>query len=253
LNAVARSMIAGSFSCAGNAEVQCAACGDEAALREILRDLSRPHIAKAAGGGFMTVVQRLAQAGADVNIMGERGTTALMEAAWGGHLSILCFLLENGACILARNNQGRTALHWAALQGHVRCVKLLIEAMEEQSESTLQSQDAQRGRFSIDVKDSKGFTPLMFAARNGHSACVDLLISKGASVLERTTYGRAALAFAAKYGHLECVKVLLQAGSDLSCCDNLGQSLGYTAVDHARSRNHDDTVRAIELFVSNQS
>lgn len=72
-----------------------------------------------------SVIQLLNQ-GADVNVVGGQGFTALHIAANHGSDEIVKILLENRANIRVINEYGDTPLHTAVINGHIETVKTLI-------------------------------------------------------------------------------------------------------------------------------
>ena len=77
----------------------------------------------AAFGGKLAYVQRLVEAGADVNFY---GWPPLTYAAFNGHHEIAVYLLKRGAEINAKTENGSTALFFAARNGHTEVVRLLL-------------------------------------------------------------------------------------------------------------------------------
>ena len=86
----------------------------------------------AARNGHRGIVRALLAQGADLKIKGEYGHTALTLAAQHGHVAIVEALLAQGADPDARNNNGHTALmcaahHWGR-PNNVRCMRALRKA-----------------------------------------------------------------------------------------------------------------------------
>lgn len=73
--------------------------------------------------GNMKYVQRLVEAGAEVNFF---GWPPLAYAAFNGHAEIAEYLLKRGAEIDAKTENGTTAIFFAARYGHGDVVKLLL-------------------------------------------------------------------------------------------------------------------------------
>ncbi|OQR86181.1 hypothetical protein ACHHYP_10857 [Achlya hypogyna] len=81
----------------------------------------------AAANGHITVISRLLELGADVNIKSTEGRTALHWAASRGMEGAVSFLLLGGADKDTTDRAKWTALHCAAVHGNVGCAKLLVE------------------------------------------------------------------------------------------------------------------------------
>lgn len=78
----------------------------------------------AAFGGKLPFVQRLVEAGAEVNMY---GWSPLSYAAFNGHAAIVEYLLKRGAEINATTENGFTALLIAARNGHLSVVDVLLK------------------------------------------------------------------------------------------------------------------------------
>lgn len=77
------------------------------------------------GALYVALVDILIKAGAEVNIAGISGFTALIFASIKGHIEIAKLLLKAGAAINIADVDGHTAWQHAALNGHAEIVKLL--------------------------------------------------------------------------------------------------------------------------------
>jgi ankyrin repeat protein len=107
----------------------------------------------------LRLVRRLVEAGADVNALSGRKSTALMAAAKIGHPAIVEYLVSAGADLDARNDDHNiTALIWAANGGHLPIVRFLL------------SKGADKG-----VMTHNGYSAASIAAENGHFDIVQLL------------------------------------------------------------------------------
>jgi ankyrin repeat protein len=195
-----------------------------------------------------------------------RGTTALMLAAAAGWLSVVEALLEAGADVTPRNRKGQTALTLAARNGHAAVVERLrragaTESVDEQryqqaaflkaawqgdcerlrdllaagvSPDTAEPQDPNthalthailNGRAEIvgalldagaGVNIQPDNPPLVCAAAVGNETIVRLVLQAGASVETRSPDGRSALFEACKHNQLTVVRILLEAGANRS-------------------------------------
>ena len=113
--------------------------------------------------GNLAVMRALAEAGADLHLPTDQGTTPLMAAAGLGRvpaetrvteaesIEAVRFLLGRGAHVNAANGDGRTALHGAA---HVRSDALVQLLFDHGAE--------------VRAGDRRGITPLMIAEGGGH-------------------------------------------------------------------------------------
>ena len=151
----------------------------------------------------------LIEAGADVNVTGKHGTTALMYAARQGDLRLVEALAQRGADL----NDG--SLLRAAEGGYVDMVQFLL-----------------RSGADVDVPTKAGTTPLVYAAWKGHASIVDLLISAGANENVEPKTG-SPLAHAVERGHINIVDRLLRCGADPNNRDNKGRTPLMKCVDAA--------------------
>lgn len=78
----------------------------------------------AAGEGRLNAVRYLLDEGADVNLRGGYGNTALTEAAYYGHVTVIKELLTRGADVNARSTDG-TPLDIAIGRNNVAVIDLL--------------------------------------------------------------------------------------------------------------------------------
>jgi ankyrin repeat protein len=67
----------------------------------------------------------LLENGADINLVGDLGNTALHYAAMYNRSTIVLFLLKNNANRYIKNEFGQTSLHVATLENNVDIIKLL--------------------------------------------------------------------------------------------------------------------------------
>ncbi|KAF3926119.1 Ankyrin-1 [Orbilia brochopaga] len=91
-------------------------------------DMSSPLI-NAAGTMYIESVQRILDAGADINAPDQQGNTALIAAASVDDDKLVAFLLEKGANIMHVNKEGQNALQTAVDAGATSCVDILVEAV----------------------------------------------------------------------------------------------------------------------------
>ncbi len=97
----------------------------------ILQTCCEGDLSHAAAQGDLELVQRLLEAGADVNGTDAWGHTPLLSACWAGHKEIVQVLLERGADPTATTPRGWTGIRFANRVGHPEIVDLLKAAGAE--------------------------------------------------------------------------------------------------------------------------
>lgn len=201
--------------------VQLALCFVDIDVRTLEGEWTPLHVAVTAGHAGM--VSALLGKGAGVDLVDQRGDTALVMAIAKGHDSIASCLLEAGACASIANNNGATALHIAVACGKIDLVRDLIN----------------HGA-SVQMQDFSGYTPLMIAASDAKKASLvtDLLTNMANPNTESHRTGHTALLQAAKCGCAETVSELLKARADPGFCDRFGT----TALHEACNLGHTNTV-----------
>lgn len=162
-------------------------------------------LAIAAQRGYLNIMKRLLQAGADPNLIDQKtGLTPLKLAASWGQTEAAKLLLKRGADVNFQGpmnikwNNGWSPLHQAASGEHVEVVDVLLE------------NDAKIG-----VLDVQGATPLMRAAENGAFEGCKRLISAGADVRKRSKSGATSLMQAATADSLATLGLLIDHGAQL--------------------------------------
>lgn len=173
----------------GVALALCAGCSRlfEAKLRLLDADLRL-----AACDGDIKKVKNLLERGADVNVTGVQGTSALISAEactlhdklTESRVQLVELLISKGAVVNHRASDGGTALMYAARNGDTEAVKALL-----------------RNGATVNIADKEGETALMKAAA---SSCTEetvrALLSAGADLNARDHKGRNALdSFRASY------------------------------------------------------
>jgi ankyrin repeat protein len=143
--------------CAGTPE---AASGSE----DFLLQGENGAMLRAAADGNMFKVDKLLNAGANVDAKTPEGATALMGAVYYGYPQTSRLLMERGADVNARTDRGVTALHYAAQQGHTAIVEELL-----------------RKGADPDPVSAEGNTPLALARAAGHQDVAELLRMAGAT------------------------------------------------------------------------
>jgi ankyrin repeat protein len=171
----------------------------------------------AVSSGNLDEVESLAESGASLNTLTEKGTP-LEAAVRAGQDRIAWFLLSEGAAPDRANAGGTTPLMIAAADGQRRLVRLLLSAGAD-----------------VNARNVEGSTPVMLAARNGHLTVVKVLLAAGANV--NVSQGdRSLLMQIVEGGDLLTAEMLVAAGADV----NYRNDQGVTALDIARAGNKRD-------------
>ncbi len=148
----------------------------------------------------LELCRRLVALGAEVNVPGYAGYTALHLAAAGGNFGVAEFLIGHGADLNYRSAVG-TAVHRVILsrgETPLEMAKLLLES------------GARLQEFSF------GNTELHLAALKGYVEIIPLLVKRGADVNAVNRYGHTPLYYAATHGHRKVAEALIAAGADKS-------------------------------------
>ncbi len=173
----------------------------------------------AANEGDAVELERLLDAGGNVDLADPSGRTLLLKAACGEviisvvvdargnivssslsqragteYLATVELLLKRGADPNLRNKIGLTALHKAAYFGRTATVRVLLA-----------------GGAEVDARHLGGETPLAFACSSGHESIVDLLLEAGAD-LGAGNDVITPLMTAAAGGHIGIMDTLLDLG-----------------------------------------
>ncbi len=212
------------------------------------------------------IVQLLIEAGADVDLQGEDGKTAMMYAALAGSGYRTCveILIAAGADLDLRDNCGHTALTKVAAAENYPMFNLLLQAGASTKglESIQLIQAARSGNvdrvksllstndlnLNLDRGDAIGS-----AAVAGHTEIVELLIQAGAKLDLSDRSGFTPLASAAYAGYAAIVELLLDAGADLHAPPGIARS--YSALEYAQMgrdrftddpRQHDRIIRQLQ-------
>ena len=145
--------------------------------------------------GYVDIVKKLIQYGANVQRLNKDGWNAFHLAARKGHIKVLECLLEDCMTLWDTvSKNGRTPLHTACMHGKAKTVEFLLQSAHYES----------------DMKDSCGTTPFMDASRFNFVDILDLLCRKqnvDFNVVD--SIGRNALHVACQSGAVEAVQYLV--------------------------------------------
>ncbi|HCO92999.1 MAG TPA: hypothetical protein DIU00_03460 [Phycisphaerales bacterium] len=192
---------------------------------------------KAACTGDSKRLQSLIEGGADINVRGERGYTALHWAAKENNKKAAELLLAAEADVNVRTSEnGWTPLHVSVMQSNKDVAELLIaKGADPDAENgnngltpllvTQKTGDMDFAEFIVDkgaivgIK-GEGTTPLHYAAKAGDITFMDLLIRKGADIDPVIENGWTPLFFAIRMGEKDAVEWLVSKGAGLNVKDH---------------------------------
>ena len=141
----------------------------------------------AANLGNTAAVAELLEGDADPNALTKGGSLPLHLAARGGHLAVIEVLLDADADPLALDAKGQTALILAALHGRLSCMLRLADETPEPD--------------SLDHMDDSGNTALHYCCLRGHTACAVEPVQRDATANLPNAEGLPPAKVAANNGH----------------------------------------------------
>ncbi|KAH7357332.1 ankyrin repeat-containing domain protein, partial [Pyrenochaeta sp. MPI-SDFR-AT-0127] len=160
------------------------------------------------------------------------GNIGLHAAAANNTVSVIEYFLDRcNVDINIVDEKGRSALHHACLKGCINSVFVLARrgierwALDEAGHSAFEYllgpgymclQCFDKFSANIDAVDSSGRSLLCLASWKGHKAIVASLLRRNSCLESEDMYKRTALYWAAQSGSLNIVKLLLEHGAKLT-------------------------------------
>jgi ankyrin repeat protein len=208
------------------------------------------------------IAQLLIDVGADEDLEGADGTTALLQQVDTPEIKyeIVELLLENGANSNKADNSGFTALMAASVYGRPILSKRLVFYQADPNLTDVEGYSAiYFGVFNnslnivpilyelggdVNLPDNHDKTPLMAAAQYGFNVIVDQLINTGALINTQDDTGKTSLMYGCEGGHSLCTTALLAAGAGVDFEDNDN----HTALHYAAIRN---SASCVQLLLAN--
>jgi uncharacterized protein len=181
-------------------------------------------IQQAAHEDRVDIMQRLIEAGADINC-NKNQETPLCIASDKGFVDVVDFLMANNALIELKDKRDKNALSAAAYRGNLDVLDRLLAA-------------GANARFRNPFTDT---SLLSVAAYNGHVGVLDRLVIHGAEVNAKNNQAESALGIASEKGHVQFVERLLDLGADI----NSQNSFGKTALMNACINERVEVIRLL--------
>ncbi|MEP7304161.1 MAG: ankyrin repeat domain-containing protein [Acidobacteriota bacterium] len=221
----------------------------------------------AAREGDIESARVMLDGGVDINYGDVDNTSALVVSIMNKQYSFAKFLIDRGADVNLVGGYGRTALYaivdirsedYSALPARktedplptLEVIRTLLDRGAHVNAALTANLPGRSGMDAGDTTLSVGTTPLMRAARAGDTAAIRLLLDRGADPKLTTKDGNTALMFAAGVGYrdkntrgsesdvLAAVKIFVEAGLDLTPVNARGE----TALHGAAERGADTIV-----------
>jgi uncharacterized protein len=219
-----------------------------------------PALSFAAREGDIESARAMLESGVDINYGDVDNTTPLIVSIMNKQYTFAKFLIDRGADVNIAGGYGRTALFalvdirnedYAALPARKTADQLptidLLKALLERRPNLNATLSASiPGKSGMDFGDTtlgEGTTPLMRAARAGDKDAIRLMLERGADPKLTTKDGNTAGMFAAGVGYrdkntrgsepdaLESLKILVAAGFDAKQVNSRGETALHGACD----------------------
>jgi len=153
------------------------------------------------------LIKLLVAKGADINIQGYNGITALHWAVKSNDLKVAKFLLENGADINISDDYNGP-IRTSTISGTVLQVAINLSQSNEMFKFVIEN------GAKLNSKDSQGNTELHLVALKGNTEQAKILIEHGIDLNAINNFNRTALYYAAKHGYRGVAELLIASGAD---------------------------------------
>lgn len=155
-----------------------------------------------------SIAQWLIEHGANVNMEGSQGFSAILMACFEENFEIFKMLYENGADINHSDDGGKACIHYICEYEELDALKLIL------------------GDDSVDVNVQTSYNnrPVHYSCLHESSEAFKLLIDHGAVYDCVNIHGQTPLHIAACCANLEITNQLLTLGVDVNCKDHQGQT-----------------------------
>lgn len=216
----------------------------------------------ACSNGHNKLVQYLIKRGANVNIQGHRGYTALMFAIENGKILIFSELIQLQDILIGLQGDDGTTILMCAAKGQMPAVvnvalnkdtaNVNINAQNFdgntalmiacQYDSVAVATDLLRNHCDLDIKNKHNQNALILCAKYGSPQIAAMLCTLGSNIDERDDDGKTALIYAAQNGYTGIVVNLIKYGADIDIKDEQG----LNALEYANKYGRFEIVKMIK-------
>ena len=217
---------------------------------------SRP-LYRAVGRGRLAAVRLLLEVGADTHDIESEGPPMVYTAVRQDDYAVLLLLLEHGADPNVPGPRGASALALARLTGKTEAADALVEYGAVEAWDQMEGGALFRAVYHNDIEgltealaagadpNAQGplaLTPLRTAVKAGRTEAVRLLLENGAAPDTKGDQGRTVLHTAAEAGNVAVARLLLDHGADVNTEDITGD----TPLALALGSEHEDMAELLE-------
>jgi ankyrin repeat protein len=208
--------------------------------------------------GDITKMKSLIAKGADVNVKGKGGTTALHWAVFVANEELARLLIANGVDVNAKDAEGMTAFQRAAFADSTELMKILLAAGANINSSNNDDRTALHSAVfggnrklaefliangaDVNIPDRHGFNPLDYCVEYSSSGEMESILRNNGA--ELTKPWRTELMTAASIGYISHLEHLLKEGLDIHIKDTCGQTALHKAADSGREKT-------VEFLIAN--
>jgi len=192
--------------------------------------LTPERLSQAVIAADLPLLERMAQAGMDLNTPLPEGKTAFLLAAEHNQVAVLSFLNTRRISAEAVMPDGRSALHLAAAAGNKEAVQFLLNlkispnTLDQASRSPLVAA-AEKNHLAVfqllhaaqenaSVKNPESISPLAAALENGHEDMALTLLGLGYDYKTASVQGQPFLVWASATNQKKVFSKLLELGAD---------------------------------------
>lgn len=217
------------------------------------------------------ITKALIKAGADINLQGPNGNTALHIAISNERTRIVETLLDEKADITLQNNEKETALIKAIQFGQLDTIEKTISPDTINLKDkygwpplhfavNLQIKEPTEQQKIIDLliesgaqpnlQDQQGLTALHLGIKNKNLLVVSQLLNHNADTTIKDNEGRTALMFASTQDNIDILKSLIVIPQDLNTLDKNGWTAIHHASNQATQRNDNALAEAVKILIN---